>query len=120
MITLHKGHGKSKNNKYSYRGVTLLPAINKVFEKCIMMRLKPHLGDINFPPPLQQASRLNTNNVMSSFIVNESIYNITENGGKVFTCMMDMEKCLDKLWWTGSLYKMYKLGIDKSALVSHV
>jgi sorting nexin-29 len=112
LIALHKGHGKSKDSKDSYRGVTLLPAINKVFEKCIMMRLKPHLEEIHFPPPLQQASRRNTSNVMTSFVVNESIYNITENGGKVFTCMMDIEKCFDKLWWTGLLYKMYKLGID--------
>jgi hypothetical protein len=77
LITLHKGHGKSKNSKDSYRGVTLLPAINKVFEKCIMMRLKPHLEEIHFSPQLQQASRMNTSNVMTSCVVNEIIYNIT-------------------------------------------
>lgn len=112
LITIYKGHGKAKDNKNSYRGVTLLPVINKVFEKCIMTRLQPHLDDIAFPPPLQHACRKGINNVMVSFAANESIYKHTEKGGKVFACLLDMEKCFDKLWWSGLLYKMHRIGID--------
>jgi hypothetical protein len=112
LITLHKGHGKPKDQKDSYRGVTLLPVLSKTLEKCVYNRMKPYMDSVQVPPPLQNASRKGINNVMVSFMVNEGIYNYTEKGGKVFACLLDIEKCFDKLWWQGLLYKMYKLGID--------
>jgi len=112
LITLHKGHGKAKDKKYSYRGVTLLPAINKTLEKCVHHRMKPYLDKINFPPPLQHACRKGINNVMVSYLVHESIHSYTEKGGKVFACLLDIEKCFDKLWWPGLMHKVYNIGID--------
>jgi exonuclease III len=112
LITLHKGHGKPKDNKNSYRGVTLLPVISKTLEKCIHNRMKPYFDNIGFPPPLQNASRKGINNVMVSFMVNEGIYSHTEKGGKVFACLLDIEKCFDKLWWSGLMYKMRGIGLD--------
>ena len=38
LVTIYKGHGKPKDKNDSYIGVTLLPAINKVFEKCMLNR----------------------------------------------------------------------------------
>ena len=49
---------------------------------------------------------------MVSFMANEAIYNFTEKGGKVYACLLDIEKCFDKLWWNGLLYKMYQIGFD--------
>ena len=112
LITIYKGHGKPKDHKDSYRGVTLLPAINKILEKCIMSRMQVHLNRIGFPPPLQHASRPGVNNVMASFAANEAITYHTEKGGKVFACFLDIEKCFDKLWWSGLMYKLHKIGID--------
>ena len=112
LVTIYKGHGKPKDKKDSYRGVTLLPAINKVFEKCILNRIQPFFDEINFPAPLQNASRKGISNVMVSFMANEAIYNFTEKGGKVYACLLDIEKCFDKLWWNGLLYKMYQIGFD--------
>jgi hypothetical protein len=112
LVTIYKGHGKPKDKKDSYRGVTLLPAINKVFEKCIFNRIQPFFDHIKFPPPLQNASRKGISNVMVSFMANEAIYSCTEKGGKVFACLLDIEKCFDKLWWDGLLFKMHKIGFD--------
>ena len=48
LITLHKGRGKPKDNVNSYRGITLLPAISKLLEKCIYNRMKQYLEDTGF------------------------------------------------------------------------
>ena len=81
LVTIYKGHGKPKDKNDSYRGVTLLPAINKVFEKCMLNRIQPFFDEINFPAPLQNTSRKGISNVMVSFMANEAIYYCTENGG---------------------------------------
>ena len=112
LVTLYKGHGKPRNNKNSYRGITLLPTISKLYEKCVMSRMAPFLDKIGFPPPLQLAARKGMNNVMASFAVNEAIYSITERNGKVFSCLMDIEKCFDRIWWSGLMWKMNQIGID--------
>ena len=39
IVPLYKGGKKPKNNKNSYRGITLLPVSNKLFEKCIHNRV---------------------------------------------------------------------------------
>ena len=120
LVSLYKGNGKAKELKDSYRGVTLLPAINKLYEKCVMNRMKPFLENINFPATLQHASRKGYNNIMTSFLVQESIYHHTERGGKVYTCFLDIEKCFDHMWWNGLFYKLYNLGIrDKLWCLIH-
>ena len=111
LITVYKGHGKPKSEKNSYRGITLLPAINKVFEKCIHNRIKPFLTETCFPPNLQLSGRSGVNNVMLSNLTQESVYSHTEHGSKVFACFLDIEKAFDKLWWNGFFLKLHKVGI---------
>ena len=48
---------------------------------------------------------------MLSNLTQDSIYNYTEKGGKVFACFLDIEKAFDKLWWDGFFLKLYKIGI---------
>ena len=73
LFTMHKGHGKPKDQKASYRGITLLPVINKMFEKCILIRMEGLLAANNFPPKLQHAVRKKNNNVTLSFAIQETI-----------------------------------------------
>jgi hypothetical protein len=49
LVSLYKGNGKPRESKGSYRGVTLLPAINKLYEKCVTNRINPFLKQIKFP-----------------------------------------------------------------------
>ena len=111
IVPLYKGGKKPKNNNNSYRGITLLPVINKLFEKCIHNRVIKKLSRMQFPPELQFAGKKGVNSLMTSFSVQELIRHHTENKGKVFAAFMDMEKCFDKIWWNGLLYKLHKLGV---------
>ena len=111
LITLYKGGRKPRNDTNSYRGITLLPVLCKIFEKYIYGRMCDKMNSINFPPDLQFAAKKSSNCVMTSFVVQETIQQHVEKGGKVFTRFLDIEKCFDKVWWNGLMYKLHKIGI---------
>ena len=97
LVSLYKGNGKPRESKDSYRGVTLLPSINKLYEKCVINRLNPFLEQMKFPAPLQHACRKGYNNVLLSFLVQESISDNVEKGGKICSCFLDIEFFFDHI-----------------------
>ncbi len=111
LFTLYKGHRKPKNQIGSYRGITLLPVINKIFEKCVMSRMSEMFNVINFPPKLQHAVRKKNNNVTLSYAMQECINYHIEQNSKVFTCFLDIQQAFDTIWWDGLFYKMNNIGI---------
>jgi hypothetical protein len=114
LIPLYKGGRKARNNVNSYRGITLLPSISKILERCIYDRMTVKLEAINFPSRLQFAGKKGSNCLMASFCLQEMILTITKRRSKVFSAFLDMEKCFDKIWWNGMLYKLHNIGITDS------
>ncbi len=57
LIPLYKGGKKPRCNKNSYRGITLLPVLNKLFERCIHDRISNKLQQMKFPSALQFAGK---------------------------------------------------------------
>ena len=43
LLPVHKGHGKPRNNRDAYRGITLMPILNKVLESIVWQRFNPWL-----------------------------------------------------------------------------
>jgi endonuclease/exonuclease/phosphatase family metal-dependent hydrolase len=111
LIPLYKGHRKPKDNRDSYRGVTLLPAMNKILEKCILVRLEPFLERQHVPHPLQHACRKGVSSTMVSFLAQEAIFSHTEKGGNVYACYMDVKRAFDSIYWNGFFYKLHQIGI---------
>jgi len=111
LFPLYKGHGKPKDQRGSYRGITLLPVFNKIFEKCIVSRMEEFFNYINFPPKLQHAVRKKNNNVILSYAMQECISYYVERNSKVFSCFLDIQQAFDTIWWDGLFYKMYNIGI---------
>ena len=105
---------KPRSNMNSYRGITLIPVLSKLFDKCIRGRLDTKLQHIKFPPPLQFAARKGSNSVMTSYCVQEIINSTMEKHGKVYSAFLDIEKCFDKVWWNGLLFKLHQLGITNN------
>ncbi len=68
IIPLHKGKNKPKNNLRSYRGVTLMPVLNKLLEKILWCRIKPLLSQLGFPHPQQFACRDGYNSTLLSLL----------------------------------------------------
>ena len=71
LIPLYKGGKKPRSNINSYRGITLLPVLSKLFDKCIRGRLDTKLQHIKFPPP--------------------QIHSTMEKHGKVYSAFLDIE-----------------------------
>ena len=105
LFPAYKGKRKPKNNDNSYRGITLMPTLNKLFEKGVWGRMKKWVYGRKFPHPLQFAGR------PASFTLHEAIHYHTERGAKGFSYFLDIEKAYDKIWWDGLLLKLYNLGI---------
>ena len=111
VIILYKGGKKQKDKLNSYRGITLLPTINKIFEKCIAQRMEHFVKLNRLPPELQYASKKAHSTVSLSYAVQEAIQDQTEHGGKVFACFLDISQAFDRIWINGLLYKLFRIGI---------
>ena len=49
----------------------------------------------------------------ASYVISETINHLTERGGKVFACFLDVRKAFDIAWINGLLYKLkHELNID--------
>ena len=111
MFPAYKGKRKSKDDDDSYRGITLMSTLYKVFENAIWNRMKQWTMTQKFPHPMQLAGRIGGNALDASLCLQESVFYHLERGGKVFSCFIDAEKAFDKVWWNGLLYKLFRLGI---------
>ena len=72
IIPLYKGGNKSRTEVDSYRGISLISSICKVFEKLIDTRLDEKL--INFPNAQQMAYQKFLNSMFASFDLQETIH----------------------------------------------
>ena len=113
MITLLKPGKKNKSSPDSYRGITLLPVLYKLFEKITLTRMKNFLMSIKmvFPDPLQCAYQKKLSSLNATYSIQETINYNTERGSKVFMCLMDNKKAFDIVWHNGLFVKLYRLGI---------
>ena len=111
--TLHKGNGKERSDPNSYRPITLLPVLYKLFERLLLVRLQVWTADNNiiFPNPQQSGYQKNRSCVSTSFTLLEAIYHQLERHSKVYACFLDTRKAFDTVWHNGLFYKLFNFGI---------
>ena len=109
IITLYKGHNKSSLNPDNYRAITLMPAMSKLFEKVIQIRLEKS-NILNNIHPLQHGFQKGKSSKHVTFILQESINYCQERHSPFYACFLDPAKAFDKVWIKGLLYKLFKLG----------
>lgn len=106
QIILINKPGKAAEDVRSYRPISLLPILSKVFEKLLITRLKPILS--NVIPKHQFGFRQQHSTV-------EQIHRITDTIGKDIegkrycsAVFLDISQAFDKVWHIGLLYKLKK------------
>ena len=113
IITLHKGRGKSFTDPNNYRAISLLPAVYKIFEKILQLRIENSLLPTKIHPH-QHGFQKGKSCSMVTFILKECANYCIERGSDLYACFMDAEKAFDKVWLNGLLYKLYNIGITNS------
>lgn len=93
IIPLYKDGNKSKTDINSYRGISLIPSICKVFEKLIDWRLNDML--INFPTPQQMAYQKQLCSMFASFNLQVAVHHYLERNSSVIVTFLDSKRAFN-------------------------
>ncbi|XP_063898861.1 probable RNA-directed DNA polymerase from transposon X-element [Helicoverpa armigera] len=86
----------------SYRPITLLPTISKVFELLLLRHLTPHLT----PRPEQYGFRAEHSTTLQLTRVLHHFANTVNRREHAVAVFLDMEKAFDRVWHPGLIYKI--------------
>ncbi|KAJ2937340.1 hypothetical protein O0L34_g19223 [Tuta absoluta] len=94
--------GKNTLKPESYRPITLLPTISKVFEKLLLRHMRPHImpREEQFGFRAEHSTTLQLSRVLHDMT---AALNKRETTVAVF---LDMEKAFDRVWHPGLVYKL--------------
>lgn len=105
--------GKPASAATSYRPISLLSTLGKVFEKLILQRLQLFIEDSGCIPHVQFGFRKGHSTALQILrIVNhvKSNFELKKSTGFV---AFDVEKAFDRVWHSGLLYKLIKLNCPR-------
>jgi hypothetical protein len=98
--------GKNPNEVASYRPISLLSTLSKLFEKLFLKRLKPFLNDI--VPNFQYGFREKHSTIEQVHRLVEKINIAFEKRQYCSAAFLDVRQAFDKVWHDGLLYKIKK------------
>lgn len=117
VIGIHKP-GKPASEPTSYRPISLLNILGKIYERIVYMRLKDFAESRSLLPNEQFGFRAKHSCVHQ---VHRIVEHISAGFQKsLYTGMLffDVAKAFDKVWHNGLLYKLYQLGVpDRLVLI---
>ena len=93
----------------SYRPISLISSIMKLFETVIEQRLRSHLGSIGFLNKHQSGFRRAKSTDDHMFRLSQSIMESFNRGEHAVTAFLDVEKAFDNVWHNGLRYKIFQL-----------
>ena len=95
----------------SYRPISSLSAIMKLFERVIEKRLRKHLEDNGFFSKYQSGFRKSKSTNDYLFDLSQTIMESFNRGERVIAAVLDVEKAFDNVWHNGLRYKIYQLDL---------
>ena len=112
LVCIFKGHNKSRLQCDSYRGITLLPVIFKIFES-VLDSLMPQLESYAMHPNNHQCGfQRGLSSTDTSFVLQETINHYKERGDCTTVAFLDSSKAFDTVWHTGLMFKLSEIGIS--------
>ena len=112
--------GKDKHNPLSYRPISLIETLAKLFEKLINNRLLYYIEHNNLFNERQFGFRSGRSTIQSINIISQIIEENKRQSKITLISTRDVEKAFDKLWHPGLLYKMnvqFYIDIEFVALI---
>ena len=98
--------GKDLTKPTSYRPISLLPAIGKIFERIIARRLSSFLEKANYFDENQAGFRKKRSSVDQLFKLSQSVSTALKKHKKAVGVFLDVEKAFDAVWIEGLKYKL--------------
>ena len=89
--------GKDSKSAGSYRPISLLSCLGKLFEKVISLRLNLHLGEIGFFNSFQRAYRRGMEGGEHLYRLAEELDTMTKKKYKTAAASLDVEKAFDSV-----------------------
>ena len=96
----------------SYRPISLISSIMKLFERVIEQRLRSHLEQIGFINKPQSGFRRVKSTDDHLFRLSQSIMESFNTGEHVVATFLDVEKAFDNVWQNGLRYKIFQLDLS--------
>ena len=95
----------------SYRPISLISSIMKLFERVFEQRLCSHLEQIGFINKHQSGFRRAKSTDNHLFRLSQSIMESFNRGEHVVAAFLDVEKAFHNVWHNGLRYKMFQLDL---------
>ena len=102
---------KPPSQSNSYRLISLLNAIMKLFERVIEKCLRKHLEDNGFFSKYQSGFRKSRSTNDHLFRLSQTIMESFNRDEHVIAAFLDVEKAFDNVWHYGLRYKIYQLDL---------
>lgn len=102
--------GKNLSDPSSYRPISLLPNISKIFEILIKIALEKFLSEKDIIPDNQFGFRYQLSTVHALNKLTSDIHYALARKESVAACLIDLEKAFDTVWIKGLVYKLLKKG----------
>lgn len=98
--------GKDETKVDSYRPISLLPTLSKLFEKMLLQKLKPILHEKKIIPDHQFGFREEHGTVEQVHRVVSEIRNTLEEKKYCSAAFLDIAQAFDKVWHEGLIHKV--------------
>lgn len=110
IIVIHKP-GKPSSHVNSYRPISLLPTLSKLFEKIIKKRLDAYVNSTSLIPPHQFGFRSHHSTNHQLLRVSEDIIKGFERRCHTTAVFLDVSQAFDRVWHDGLLFKLREFGV---------
>ena len=111
QIPLYKGKNAPPLDTNSYRGITLLSILNKLFEVLIWQRMEGWWNETQVISELQGACRKGVSCIHTAMLLQETIATELESHNKVFVAYYDVAKAFDGVWIDGLFFRLHEMGV---------
>jgi retron-type reverse transcriptase len=105
MILLLKP-GEPPHELTSYRSISLLPVVSKVFEKLLLNRILPLMASHSLISAHQFGFRMRHSTIEQTYRVVQQIHEALETKQYCSVAFLDISQAFDRVWHIGLLYKL--------------
>jgi hypothetical protein len=106
QIIMMRKMGKPANEVTSYRPISLLPTLSKLFEKVLLRRILPILTETKTIPDHQFGFREQHSTVEQAHRVYDRIRKALEEKEYCSSAFLDIQQAFDRVWHEGLLHKI--------------